>query len=83
MIMISIRDYTTEQLKDLAFWLTVAEDKILKRYGCRYDVPCTRECEGYAICTDIFNAWRFLYETIRERETSEEYRDMQERSLER
>lgn len=29
MITISIRDYTTEQLKDLAYGLSVAQNKIL------------------------------------------------------
>ena len=68
MITISIRDYTTEQLKDLAYGLTVAADKILKRYGCRYDTSCKRSCEGYAICTDLSNTWCYLYKNIRSRE---------------
>ena len=71
MITISTGDYTTEQLKDLAFGLTVVGDNILKRYGCRYDVLCNRSCEGYAICTDLFNAWHYLYKKIREREALE------------
>lgn len=71
MITISIRNYTTEQLKDLAYGLTTAEDKIHKRYGCDFDVLCDRKCEGYAICNDLFNTWRYLYKKIREREKLE------------
>ena len=78
MITISIRDYTIEQLKDLAFGLKVVADNINKRYGCEYDVFCERSCEGYTICTDLFNAWRYLYKKIREREIDEKYRAMQE-----
>ena len=78
MITISVRDYTTEQLKDLAFGLTVAEDNIHKRYNCSYDVFCDRSCEGYAICTDLFNAWRYVYKKIKEREALELHRDTQE-----
>lgn len=47
MITISTRDYTTEQLKDLA------------------------------LCNDLSNAWRYLYDTIREREALELHRDTQ------
>lgn len=71
MITISIRDYTTEQLKDLAYGLTLASDNIQKRYNCGYDVFCDRSCEGYAICTDLFNSWRYLYKKIKEREALE------------
>lgn len=78
MITISIRDYTTEQLKDLAYGLTLASDNIHKRYNCGYDVFCDRRCEGYTICTDLFNAWRYLYGKIREREALEISRDTQE-----
>lgn len=68
MIIIITDDYTTEQLKDLAFGLMVAEDTILKRYGCVYDVFCNQSCKGYAMCTDLFNAWCYLHKRIRERE---------------
>lgn len=78
MITISTRDYTTEQLKDLAHGLTLASDNIHKRYNCSYDVLCDRRCEGYAICTDLFNAWRYLYKKIKEREALELHRDTQE-----
>ena len=71
MITISTRDYTTEQLKDLAYGLSMAQDKIFKRYGCKYDLFCSIECKGYVICKDVFNAWHYLYDTIKEREALE------------
>lgn len=81
MITISTRDYTTEQLKDLAYGLSMAHDKICKRYECEYDLICNRECEynlicnreckGYVLCNDIFNTWRYLYVRIKEREALE------------
>lgn len=77
MITISIRDYTTEQLKDLAYGLSMAQDEIFKRYECKYDLFCSRECKGYAICNDLFNTWRYLYKKIREREALEISRDTQ------
>lgn len=83
MITISTRDYTTEQLKDLAYGLSFAQGIILKRYGCRYDVFCNRSCEGYAMCTDLFNAWRYVYESIREREAIDVQQDIQERRTKR
>ena len=78
MITISIRDYTTEQLKDLAYGLSVAQDKILDRYECKYDMFCSRECKGYALCNDLFNTGHYLYKKIREREALELHRDTQE-----
>lgn len=38
MITISTRDYTTEQLKDLAYGLSMAQDKIFERYKCEYSL---------------------------------------------
>lgn len=78
MITISTRDYTTEQLKDLAYGLAMAEVKILKRYECEYDPFCSRECKGYVICNDVFNARRYLEDRIMEREALELHRDTQE-----
>lgn len=78
MITISTRDYTTEQLKDLAYGLSMAQDKIFERCKCEYDLFCSRECKAYAICNDISNAWRYLYDTIKEREALEISRDTQE-----
>lgn len=42
MITITTRDYTTDQLKDLAYGLSMAQDKIFERYECKYDMFCTR-----------------------------------------
>lgn len=78
MITISTRDYTTEQLKDLAYGLSMAQGKIFARCKCKYDLFCTRECKAYAIRKDLFNAWHYLYDTIREREALELHRDTQE-----
>lgn len=61
MITISTRDYTTEQLRDLAYGLSMAQDKILERYKCEYNPFCVRECKAYAICNDILThgvTWR-------------------------
>lgn len=71
MITISTEDYTTEQLKDLLDALVVVEDKILERYECKHCMFCNRECKGYAIRTDLFNAWSYLYKKIGEREAFE------------
>lgn len=78
MITISTRDYTTEQLTDLAYGLSMAQDKIFERCKCECGLFCARECKAYAICNDIFNACRYLYDTIREREALELHRDTQE-----
>lgn len=82
MITISTQDYTIDQLNDLADGLSMAQDKIFERYKCTHDLFCTRECKAYAICNDIYNAWRYLYDIIREREIKEEYQVMQERGFE-
>ncbi len=78
MITISTHNYTTDQLKDLAYGLLVAQNKILDRYECKYDPFCTRECKGYAICNDLFNTWCYLHKKIKERESLELHRDTQE-----
>ena len=81
MITISTRDYTTEQLKDLATGLGFASDRILYssecEKHCKEHAGCTTDCKAYAICKDIFNAWCYLYDTIKERETLELHRDTQ------
>lgn len=78
MITIKTRDYTTEQLKVLAYGLSLAQDKIFERCKCEYDIFCARERKAYAICNDLFNTCRYLYDTIREREALELHRDTQE-----
>ena len=78
MITISTRNYTTDQLKDLAYGLLTAQVKIFERYECQYNMFCSRECKGYAICNDIFNSWRYLQKNIKEREALELHRDTKE-----
>lgn len=82
MITISIRDYTTDQLKDLVYGLSVALDKILERQNCHPYKLCVKDCEAYAICNDVFNTRRYLYNKILEREALEISRDTQERGVE-
>lgn len=53
MITIRARDYTTEQLNDLAYGLSMAQDKIVERYKCEYSLFCDRECKAYALCNNI------------------------------
>ena len=53
-------------------------DKCECAYICEYDLFCARERKAYAICNDLFNACRYLYDTIREREALELHRDTQE-----
>lgn len=45
MITIRARDYTTEQLNDLAYGLSMAQNKIFERYKCEYSLFCDRECK--------------------------------------
>lgn len=71
MITISTRDYTTEQLKDLAAGLSYAANRILDSPECQKDVDCTSSCKAYAICRDIGNTRQYLWEKIREREVLE------------
>lgn len=78
MITISTRDYTTEQLKNLAYGLSCAQDNILKSNDCKYNTECTTNCRAYAICNDISSAWRYLHKKIKEREALELHRDTQE-----
>lgn len=74
MITISTRDYTTEQLKHLAFGLCVAQDRIMKSKDCKYDSVCKTDCKAYVICTDLANTCICLVEKIKEREVLEVYR---------
>nr|DAH09842.1 MAG TPA: DNA gyrase inhibitor [Caudoviricetes sp.] len=53
MITISTIDYTTNQLKYLAYGLVAAGIKILKRNKCEFSPFCSRKCKDYAICNDI------------------------------
>lgn len=68
MITISTEDYSTEQLKELAYFLAIVEDQILKRHSCGYDEFCDRICDSYVICNDLFKTCQYLYKKIKERE---------------
>ena len=78
MITISTRDYTTEQLKDLAEGLFYAAKRIYESPECQKHVDCTTDCKAYAICHDIGNTIEYIWKKIRERETLELHRDTQE-----
>lgn len=71
MITIDAKDYTTEQLKNLAYGLSCAQDNILKSKDCRYSTKCTTSCRAYVICTDLSNTLRYLCKKIEEREALE------------
>lgn len=71
MITIDAKDYTTKQLKYLIDGLSCAQDNILKSKDCKYSIECTTSCEAYAICTDLYNAWHYLFKKIKEREVLE------------
>lgn len=55
MITISTRDYTTEQLRDLAVGLSYAAYRIVDSPECQKYADCTTACKAYAICHDIDN----------------------------
>ena len=78
MITISTRDYTTEQLKDLAIGLAYAAYRIFDSPECQKYADCTTACKAYAICKDIDNARQYIWKKIREREALELHRDTQE-----
>lgn len=78
MITISIRDYTTEQLKDLAEGLSYAANRIFDSPECQKCADCTTDCKAYAICCDIGNAKLYIWKKIWERESLELHRDTQE-----
>lgn len=78
MITIRTRDYTTEQLKYLEEGLSYASRLIVYSSECQKYSDCTTACKDYAICNDLFNTWRYLCKKIKERESLELHRDMQE-----
>ena len=78
MIIISTRDYTTEQLKDLAEGLFHAANRIFDSPECQKNADCTTACKAYAICHDIDNTRQYIWKKIREREALELHRDTQE-----
>lgn len=78
MITISIRDYTTEQLKYLIEGLSYAANRIFDSPECKEQADCTTACKAYAICHDLDSAREYIWKKIRERETLELHRDTQE-----
>ena len=78
MITISTRDYTTEQLKDLAEGLTYAEIRIICNSECEKYTDCPTDCKAYAICRDLGSARLYIWKKIKEREALELHRDTQE-----
>ena len=78
MITISTRDYTTEQLKDLAEGLDYAAKRIYDSPECQKHAICTTACKSYAICHDIGNTRQYIFKKIKERESLELHRDTQE-----
>ena len=78
MITISTRDYTTEQLKDLAEGLSYAAKRIICNPECEKHADCTTDCKAYAICHDLNNTRYYIWKKIKEREALELHRDTQE-----
>ena len=78
MITISTRNYTTEQLRDLAAGLAYAANRIFNSPECQKYPDCTSHCKANAICNDIGNARQYLWKKIKEREALELHRDTQE-----
>lgn len=78
MITISTRNYTTEQLKDLAEGLFYAANLIFDSPECQKYSDCTTACKDYEICNDLFNTWSYLCKKIKERESLELHRDTRE-----
>lgn len=74
MITISTRDYTTDQLKDLAEGLSYSVLRIYNSPECKEN----EDCKAYAICKDLDNARGYLLKKIKEREALEISRDTQE-----
>lgn len=78
MITISTRDYTTEQLHDLARGLSYTLNEIHNSPECEEQEECTPNCKAYAICGDTYRARRYIWSKIKEREALEIHRDTQE-----
>ena len=78
MITISTRNYTTEQLRDLAEGLFYAANRIYDSPECQKYADCTTACKAHAICHDIDNTRQYIWKKIREREAFELHRATQE-----
>ena len=71
MITISTRNYTTEQLKDLAEGLAYASKRIFDSQECEEYAGCPTGCKAYEICHDLCSARQYIWKKIREREALE------------
>lgn len=71
MITTSTRDYTTEQLKDLAHGLFYAMNRISCKSECEKYADCTTDCKANAICRDLNTTVQYICKKIKERETLE------------
>ena len=78
MITISTRDYTTEQLKDLAEGLFYALNRVNYKSECEKYGDCTTDCKAYSICNDLNSTVHYIRKKIKEREALELHRDTQE-----
>ena len=78
MITISTRDYTTDQLKDLAEGLSYALNRIFDSPECKLHTDCKTGCKAYVICHDLCSAREYILKKIKEREALELHRDTQE-----
>ena len=76
MITISTRDYTTEQLKDLAEGLSYAKNRIICNSECKKYTDCTTDCKSYSICRDLYSTIQYIWKKIKEREALESVSSM-------
>ena len=76
MITISTRDYTTEQLKDLADGLFYVSNRIYDSPECQKNTDCTTDCKAYAICHDLDSTREYIWKKIKEREALESISSM-------
>lgn len=60
MITISTRDYTREQLQDLANGLSYTLYQIYKSPECEESRECTHNCKAYVICGDTRRAKEYM-----------------------
>lgn len=71
MIEINTRDYTTKQLKDLARGLSHSLARMYVSPECKENENCNPTCKVYATCRDLFNARKYIWKKIKEREALE------------
>lgn len=78
MITFSTRDYTTDQLKDLAVGLSCTASRIFDSPECEENEDCNPRCKAFAICRDLSSTREYIWKKIKEREALEIPRDTQE-----